>query len=654
LPLLLSLSATAPVALADTYAGHDPLQEVVVSASALPKNADALATTVGSVDRDQILQQGGSSLADALGNQPGVTGSTFAAGASRPVIRGFDSNRVRVLEDGIGSFDVSDVGPDHGVPIDPLSAKRIEVVRGAATLRYGSQAIGGVVNAVNDRVPTELPEAPLAGEVSGSYATGASAREGAALLDGRVGHVALHADGFERHTDDYDIPGGTQPNSFFRGDGFAGGGSVFFGDNDASRVGVGAVHYDARYGIPSDVTYIDMQQTKYLTRSSFAIGAGPLQTVTAEGGYADYIHRERLPTGETVSTFQDHEWDGRSEALFGAMGPFDSTALGVQVQKKHFAALGEGASYLLPTTTRSSAAFVFTEVPFSERLRLQTGARLEQVTIDGTPASGEPVTRHFSPASASLGFLYDPVKAVRLGLTVSSAARAPGQTELFARGPHDGPGTFETGDPTLAVERANSVEATLRVREGRVRVEGSLWAARFRNYIYGELTGRTCDEGGVCGAGEGELRELVYRQVNATFRGAEAKATVTLLDAPAGGLSGEVIADYVRATLSEGGNVPRIPPYHVAVGLHWDGERVDGGFLVRYTGRQDDVAFAETPTGGYANLDAHVGWRPVPSVQLELVGRNLTNATQRNAISLNKELVVLPGRDARLLVRWTF
>jgi iron complex outermembrane receptor protein len=652
------LASSSPAAYADTYAGHD-LKEVVVTASPLPTNADGLATIVGTVDREQILQQGGASLADALANQPGVSGSGFASGASRPVIRGFDSNRVRVLEDGIGSFDVSDVGPDHGVPIDPLSARRIEVVRGAATLRYGSQAIGGVVNAINDRVPTSLPDAPIAGEVSGTYATNANAREAAGLIDGRVGSLALHVDGFDRHTDDYDIPGGTQPNSFFRGKGFAGGGSYFFGDGDASRVGVGAVHYASTYGIPSDDTFIDMKQTKFLTRSSFAIGAGTLQSLAVEGGYADYEHREIDPAdGAALSTFKDREWDARTEALFGAIGPLASSAIGVQVQRKNFSALGEGADYLLPTTTRSAGAFLFTELPFSDALRLQAGARIERVTVDGTPLSDEATSRRFTPTSGSAGLLYEVSKDVRLGLTVTSAARAPGQTELFARGPHDGPRTFETGDSTLGLERANSVEATLRVRGERARFEGAVWAAKFSNYIYGELTGRTCDDAGACVSDDSEaLRELVYREVDATFRGLEGKATVTLTDSTRGALSAEFLGDYVRATLSGGGNVPRIPPYRVGVALHWDTERVDAGALVRYTGRQTNTGFNESETGGFTSIDAHLGWHPstgTPALTVMLVGRNLTNSTQRNAIALNKDFVVMPGRDARLLIRASF
>lgn len=641
---------------ADADPAPSPVQTVVVTASPLSQSPDDIATIVETVDRDRILRQGGANLADALADVPGVTGTGFASGASRPVIRGFDAQRVRTLEDGIGSFDVSDVGPDHGVPVDPYSADRIEVVRGAATLRYGSQAIGGVVNAINNRVPMELPEDAFAGEVTGSFGTNADTRQGAARFDARAGQFAFHADGFRRDADDYDIPGGTMANSFFRGDGYSGGASYFFGDN---RVGAAAVRYDAQYGIPGEDTYIDMQQTKELFRSSFAVNAGAFKTLTVEGGYADYEHSERNPDGTPESTFKDREWDGRTEAIFDAVGPFSGAALGVQAQRKNFSALGEGEDYLLPTQTRSEAAFGFAEIPAGEHLRWQLGARVEQVQIDGTSAADEDVSRDFTPASASVGMLYDVNAAVSLGLTASSAARAPAQTELYARGPHDGPATFETGDPTLTIERANSLEGTLRVRTDNFRLEGSLWGAKFDDYIYGRLTGRTCDDAGVCVEGDDEeLKEMDYTQQAATFWGAEARATIGLAQGGAGRLEAQVLADYVRATLDDGGgNVPRIPPYHVGGGLTWSGASLEASFLLKYSGAQTRTALAESRTGGYASLDAQVSWRPMPTnrdVELVLAGSNLTDSTQRNAIALNKDEVILPGRDVRLMVRATF
>ncbi|WP_051362311.1 TonB-dependent receptor [Solimonas soli] len=632
---------------------------VVVTGSPLTNDPDALSTVVDSVNRQQILLSGGSQLSDALSRVPGVTGTGFASGASRPVIRGFDANRVRVLEDGIGSFDVSDVGPDHGVPIDPLAADRIEVVRGAGTLRYGSQAIGGVVNAINNRVPLVLPDAPISGEVTGSYGSAADTRQGSGEIDGRIGQLALHADGFGRHADDYDIPHGTQDNSFFRGDGVSGGGSYFFGDDNASHIGGAVIHYGAKYGIPSDDTYIDMHQTKELLRSSFAIGAGPLETLTVDGGHADYKHSEIDPaTGEAASTFRDDEWDSRAEALFGAIGPLSRSAVGVQIQHRDFSALGEGNDYLLPTSTKSYAAFAFSEAPLSDVLRLQAGVRAEQVQIDGTPASEVPTTRNFTPLSGSLGLVFDASSALRFGLTLSSTGRAPAQTELFARGPHDGPGTFETGDPSLDIERSNSLEGTVRFRADGVKVEGSVWAAKFQNYIYGDLTGAYCDDDGVCSMdSDGELRELNYTQLDATFRGAELKGSVALYRGRAGTLGADALADYVRATLDHGGNVPRIPPYHLGGGLSWERDVFNADVFVKYSGAQHDTATAETDTKAFTSLDASLGWHPfmgTPGLQFAVVGHNLTNSVQRDAVALNKDDVEMPGRDIRLLVQASF
>jgi iron complex outermembrane recepter protein len=644
-----ALSTLMSVAKAQDADPGSPIETVVVSASPITPE-DKLATIVDTVDRDEILRAGGASLADALANTPGVTGSSFASGASRPIVRGFDANRVRTLEDGIGSFDVADVGPDHGVPIDPLSAQRIEVIRGAATLRYGSQAIGGVINAINNRVPTRMPAESFAAELTGLYGTNAETRQGSAMFDARLGEFALHGDGFRREADDYDIPGGTMANSFFRGDGYSLGGSYIF---DKNRIGGAVVRYDSRYGIPGEENFIDMRQTKELLRTSFAPALGAFQTLNIEGGHADYEHSERDPLGAARATFRDDEWDVRAEGLFGAIGPFSAAALGTQVQSREFSALGEAEDYLLPTTTRSGAVFAFADAPLWERLHLHAGARIESVDIHGTPASGIATSRSFTPLSASAGVLFETSDALRLGLTLSRAARAPAQTELFARGPHDGPGTFEIGDPTLGVERANSLEATLRYEGARSSFEGALWVADFDDYIFGALTGRTCDDAGNCIVGEGaELDELVYEQRDARFRGAEAKATFQLFEGAQGSLHAITLADYVRATLDGGENVPRIPPYHVGAGLDWEGRILDAGFLVKYAGRQDHTGVGETPTDGFVSLDARMTWRALESaLEVSLIGSNLTDSTQRNAAALNKDDVILPGREFRLMLR---
>lgn len=629
--------------------------EIIVTASPIATASDNTPSIVAKVDRKTIVETGGASITDSLANIPGISSTGFAAGASRPIIRGMDATRVRILEDGSSSSDVSDIGPDHGIPIDPLAAQSIEVVRGAATLRYGSQAIGGVVNVLNNRVPLTLPAQPLTGEFTASYGTAADVGQASVLGDARAGDFALHADGFYRRADDYDTPHGEQANSYSHNRGASVGGSYFFGPSSDSHIGAAITQYNANYGIPSDDTHIVMRQTKGITRDSFDLGSGFLKTLTFDGSYADYKHGEVEPDGTVDTTFRNKEYDGRAELLFAPLGPVQNSALGVEVQHRRFSAVGEDASYLFPTLTRSEAAYLFTEMPLASSLRLQASGRIEHTSVAGTPASNVPTRDGFTPVSGALGALFDAGPTVKVGLTFSSTGRAPAQTELFARGGHDGPDTFETGDPNLKIERANSLEASLRMRADRFRFEGSLYSTWFRNYIYGDLTGRTCDDDGNCVDDDSrELRELNYRQQGAHFRGVEGEASYRLAKSASGTLEAKALADYTRATLHDGNNVPRIPPYRLGGGLSWESRPIDAGFLFLYVGRQNRFGAFDTPTPHYVQLNAQVAWRPFrshPGIELAIVGQNLTNDVQRDASALNKDQVVLPGRNVRFVLR---
>jgi len=646
---LLPLSAPAAAAGATATTNSGPLEEIVVTATPFRHTLDETPSIPAKVDVEQIREAGGASIAGALKDVPGIAASGFAEGASRPIIRGMDANRVRLLEDGTSISDVSDIGPDHGTPIDPMSAQSIEVVRGAAALRYGSQAIGGVVNTLNDRVPMSLPAQPWRAEVNGSYGTVNHAGEGAAMVDGRTGNLALHADGFDRHTSDYDTPLGTQVNSYVRGWGGSVGGSYFLADGN-SHLGAAVTHYDAEYGIPSDTTHIDMQQTKFLTRDVFKLD-GALDSLNIDGSYADYQHQERNPDESVNTTFKNRESDLHGELLFNPHGWFSNLAVGAEYQHRDFSAIGADSSYLSPATSGSIAAYLFAEITPISRLHLEASGRVENQHITGTPASGLYTSSNYSPVSGALGMLYTVSPGVKIGLTAASTGRVPALTELFAHGGHDGPQTFETGDPNLKIERANSLEASLRVKQGPFHLEGSLYSTWFKNYIYGDLTGRTCDDDGNCVVGDAnELREVFYRQQGAHFRGAEAQASFELANGPSGTLSVNLLGDYTRATLDDGNNVPRIPPYRFGGGFDWKSARADAGFtLIRY-GTQSDFGVFDTPTAGYNDLSAHVNWRPFtahPGIEFSIVGQNLTDDTQRYATAFNKDLVVMPGRAVR-------
>lgn len=652
--LLLSAAAAAilsPSLAQQVYSpARPPVEIVTVTASPIAKHIDDTAVIIDTVDRSAILASGGGNLADALADVPGVTGSGFAAGASRPIIRGMDSARVKLVENGLSSSDVSDVGPDHGVPIDPLSTQSIEVVRGAATLRYGSQAIGGVVNALNNRVPTAMPDKAFSGEASAAYGYAAGSGEVSLLTDIAAGDFAIHADGFYRNAGNYATPLGTQANSFFVGNGFSLGSSYFFGDK--SHTGLALIQYDAKYGIPSDTTYILMRQTKLVSRSSFDIGVGPLEALTVDGSYANYSHEEKNPDGSVNTTFKNKEGNLRIEQLIGAIGPFSSAAVGFEASNRDYSALGVDSTYLFPTITNTFAGYVFADTPIGSRLNLETSARIENVHINGTPASGFKTARDFTPISGAAGLLYTATDWLKLGFTASTAGRAPAQTELFARGGHDGPGTYETGDPLLKIERANSLEATARVKLDKFTMDVSLWSSWFDNYIYGDLTGRMCEDDGSCAVGgPGDLKELFYRQSGAHFRGVEGKANYALWDEGSGVLSVEAKGDFVRATLAGGGNVPRIPSWRVGGGLNWDGDLFDASVQVMQVARQADYGAFDTATPGYTDVSARLSLPLTDGWNLDISANNLTNAVIRNAASFNKDVVVAPGRDVRLVLR---
>lgn len=651
--LLMSAAGAAfvlPASAQQVYAADRPTgtETVVVTASPIAKALDDSATINTQLDRSAILNSTGGNLADALASVPGVSGSGFAAGASRPIIRGMDSSRVKLVEDGLSSSDVSDIGPDHGVPLDPLSTEEIEVVRGAATLRYGSQAIGGVVNAINNRVPTALPEKTITSAASATYDSVSNGGEGSLMTDIAAGDFAIHADGFLRRAGNYDTPLGTQENSFFNGDGFSLGSSYFFGNN--SHTGAALVQYDGKYGIPSDTTYILMRQTKFLTRSSFDMGSGPLGALNIDASYANYSHEEKNPDGSVNTTFKNKEFDGHVEQLIGKIGPFSSAAVGIQFQNRDFSAIGEDSSYLNPTLTNTFAGYIFADSDLTQDLHLETSARIENVHITGTPLSGEKTARDFTPISGAIGLLYDANEYLKLGLTASSAGRAPAQTELFARGGHDGPQTYETGDPTLKIERANSLEGTARLRVDKFTADFSAWSSWFNNYIYGALTGQSCDGDGACSAGGGDLRELFYRQQGAHFWGLEGKGTFTLYETENGALLGTLQGDFVRATLNDGSNVPRIPAMRIGWGLSWESDNFDIGVDATSIGKQTDAGAYDTDTAGYTELNAKLAWRPIDGYQIALVGHNLTDAIERNAASFNKDVIVAPGRDIRIVL----
>jgi iron complex outermembrane receptor protein len=674
------------------------LPEVVVEAPSPIRQRGTLVVTPGTgsppfvegsfvpitvFERGDILRSPGRTIGEVIQDQPGITSTGYAPGAStRPVIRGLDNFRVRLQENGIGSQDVSDLGEDHGVPIDPLAAGRIEVIRGPAALRFGPTAIGGVVSVSNNRIPTVLPSLGASAEVTAAISSVDRGREGSAIVDAAAGNVALHADLFARRSENYDTPLGRQENSYARANGQAAGGSLFF---DGGFIGASVSRFAAVYGVPglessTRRSQIDLEQTRFQSHGAFRPSGGLLDTVRFWFGASEYRHNENAVGEDELfgvrSTFRNREWEARVEAQTVAvetpLGLF-TTAIGTQFGRQRLGTEAEANGLLAPATTESAAGYLFSELAVGGGLRFQAAGRVDHARVAGAATffptdflpgleepTESPITRRFTPLSASFGILQELPFGVVASLTGQYVERAPRAAELFSRGAHDATGTFEIGDPNLRIETARSIEFGLRRAAGSFRFDATFFHTRYDGFIFRRLTGNLCDdEFASCGTGT-ELQQVVYDQRDATFRGAEIRVQQDLFELFGGSFGVEGRYDIVRATFSGGENVPRIPPHRLGGGLFWR----DANWLARidylHAFAVTRIAPEETPTPGYDLLNAQIVYNSTervagrPRLTAGLIGTNLLDEVIRNHVSFRKDEVIAPGRGVRAFLTIRF
>jgi iron complex outermembrane receptor protein len=630
-----------------------------------------------------LLTQPSSTLGDVLSPRPGISATTFAPGASRPVIRGLSGFRVRIQENGIGTGDVSALSDDHAVPIDPMAAGQVEVVRGPATLRYGSQAIGGVVNAVNNRIPTTIPTNGILVETRGGFSTVDNGRNGAAIVEAGAGNFVIHADTFARSADDYSIPGGKQANTSLDSSGYSLGGSYVFKDG---FIGVAYSSFDSTYFIPGieaaeHKNHIVLNQTKWTSRGEWRVNDFGIEAIRFWFGATDYKHDEvdSLPATVIGSTFLQTTYEARMEAqhlpVKTALGVLRG-AVGVQWSDRDLQAAGADGVLLNPTNTQSLAGFVFEELQLTKKLRFQAAARVETDDVKGTASTfpgnflppppdptQNPAQRNFIPKSISAGFLYDLPYAVVARLTAQHVERAPDATELFYKGPHDSTATFEIGNPNLTIEGANTFELGFKRAKGDFRFDLSVYRTNFTNFIYKRFTGEKCDSDfSSCGPVNGpfgggtELDQIVYSQQDATFTGAEVLTEYDIARIWRGvwGIDGQY--DFVHAVFKDGTFVPKMPPHRLGGGIYYR----DVNWLARvnllHAFAQHEFATFDTPTPGYNLLNAELSYTTkldrqaglVPEITVGIRGENLLNDDVRNSVSYKKDEVLLPGTNIRV------
>ncbi|MEB0206352.1 TonB-dependent receptor [Pseudomonas sp. CCC3.1] len=663
-PLATALLITSPA-----YALE--LQTQVITGNPLGSSQLAAPTTVLEGD-DLTLQQQGS-LGETLNKQPGVSSSYFGPGASRPIIRGLDGDRIRILRNGVGALDASSLSYDHAVPLDPVNVERVEIVRGPAALLYGGNAIGGVVNTFDNRIPTEAIDGIHgAGELR--YGGADTTRSSAGKLEAGDGTFALHLDANARAFNDLKIPGyardrhapavdddddqkkGRLGNSGGRQDGGAVGGSYTWDDGYA---GLSYSNYDANYGSPAEQDVrIRMKQDHYAFASEIRNLQGPFSSLKLNAGYTDYQHSE-IEGGEVGTTFKNKGYEARIEARHVPIGPLNGV-IGAQVNRNEFSALGEEA-FVPQTDTNSGAVFILEELQATDRLKLSLGGRLEHTVVDPDAKGNERFeaadsSKTFTAGSLSSGAVFTLTPIWSLAATLGYTERAPTFYELYANGAHVATGTYELGNPNLSKEKAVSSDLALRFDNGTHKGSVGVFYSHFSNYIGLLGTGRTLNDEGEPDA-DG-IPEYTYSGVRARFTGFEASDHWKLGESAYGKFALELSGDYTRATnLDTGEALPRIAPLRLSSGLLWELDRWQARVDVEHASNQGRVPDNESGTNGYTTLGASAGYHfDVGSSQwLAFVkGDNLTNQTVRYASSILRDIAPAPGRGIEVGLRTTF
>jgi iron complex outermembrane receptor protein len=675
--ILLLAAASASVLATAAWAQTPPaaeeetqLEEVVVTAAPYAVSADALTSNVDVLTRDELDVSPPQGLGDLLSGMTGIRSTYFGPGASRPVIRGLAGPRVLVLTNGVGMIDASTLSPDHQVAVDPAEAQRIEVLRGPSALLYGGSAIGGVVNILDERVPTSPATGGFDGRVSGQVASVDDARQLSAQLKVGQGPLVFSVDALRRESDDYAVPAppesrrlaqleGEEPEPSDRVENSAveltayGAGVSWV--SALGFVGVSVKRTETTYGVPghghaheeeehegeeheeeADVA-IDLVQTRFDLRGEVDVGFGPFSRMRGSLGVADYEHVE-LEGDEVGTRFTSDGFEGRLELIQRERDGW-SGAVGFQGLQRNLTAVGEEA-YVPSTEVTEAGLFTLQRVDRGS-YGFEGGVRVDRRTLESDVGD-----REFTNISASAGVFARPSKGGFVGLSVSRNERAPTEAELFAFGEHAATRSFEIGDARLDSEVSYSIEAAAHVERGRLEADLHLFAARYQGFIDLRPTGEETEEG---------TEIFAYRQTDADFYGLEAEASYVVWEDGDREFRLEGAYDFVRGE-TDLGLPARIPPFSLTARLAYETSQLETRLEARRVGEARRVAEFELPTDGYLLVNAFVAYKPAAFEGLVLFAeaRNLTDVEAREHVSFLKDLAPLPGRNLRAGVAYRF
>ncbi len=660
----LALASMATLSFSNAWAQYiapDAPSEIVITGN--PLGRDTTTVPVSTLGRTHLLERGQSTLGETLNGLPGVSSTYFGPNASRPIIRGLDGDRIRVLNNSASSLDASALSYDHAVPLDVLSTDRVEVLRGPAALLYGGSAVGGVVNVIDNRIPREAISGVL-GKAQLQAGTGNDERSMAGLVEAGNERFALHLDGFDRHTDDVRVPISlecTKPgypanarricNSSSTARGGAIGASTFW---NHGYMGASVNTYQSDYGtVAEDEVTIGMKTTRYALEGQVRLLLGWFESVKARLSHTDYQHTE-FEGAQAGTVFANKGQDLRIEVRHRPVAGWHGV-VGLQTESGRFSAVGEEA-FAPFSSTRSKALFVHEERP-TDWGQFTAGARWESVQVEslGNPELvrfDEGIgTQKFTPFSVAAGAVFKLSPTWSLTGNAAVTQRAPKDYELFANGPHLATNAWEVGNKNLGLEKSKSLDAGVQWRSGPHSVNVTAFGSQFVNYI-GLMNTQDVEDG---------LPVQRYQGVKAQFHGLEASGRQRLLQNTST-LDLDWRADTVQATNNRTGEpLPRIAPMRVGATLLYGQGLWSAKLGANWHAAQKRVPEGSVSTGAYTLVNASVSFRQkLDATALHWFAR-LDNLTDQLAYSASSILTStafgkspLPGRSFKLGVQATF
>ena len=618
------------------------------------------------IEGDKLVAESRGQIGETLAKLPGVSATSFAPGVSRPVLRGFDGDRIRVLTDGIGSIDASSVSADHAVVFDALTTDHIDILHGPATLLFGGQAIGGAVNALDKRIPRVVPDG-LTATAIGGFGSAASERSAAGAVDVPLSdRFVAHVDASWRKSDDLRIGGfansaplraeliadglideanvsGRLPNSAARSTTF-GAGLAFI--DAGGNIGVSVQRYDTLYGVPArpgldeEAVRIDLGQTRIDLRGEVKLG-GLFDSLQFRGAFGDYRHVE-LEGDAVGTTFFGKGVEFRADLVQAERGGWRGRS-GVQVLSRKLDVVG--AEAVFPGhTVENLGAFTLQSLKLGGGFEVEAAGRYERSTVKATTIGFE---RGFDLWSGAAGFTFEPFRGLKFGANYVRGARAPSPEELLSDGVHIATQSYELGDPTFVAETSDGFEAWVRYNGERLNLSLTGYLTDFDKFIAARPSGAIVDG----------FPEFRYEQLPARFKGIEASASYDVARWGDSKLTLDAAADYTHAELKGIGPVPRIPPLRLRGGAEADLGALHLRGEVEWNDRQDRVAANENPVDAFTLVNLSADWHPLGEdgpLTLIFAANNLFDVVGRRAASFTRDFVPLPGRDLRVTAKIAF